>query len=308
MPNVITLTPLLVPELEDPDEILNAGAYGAGAVLRLQSSATEAGAFADVSGTGSTPSTTVITGTRLYTGYDPLGTVSTWYRVRVENAGATRLGDWCAAFQVAGESDGLICSLYDVAQRMTGTISANNRELLLEFIRDATIDIEGYCSRWFVPRPLSGTATLVLTPTTTGRTLRIPKGIRSVTAIGYAASDQPDTGGTYTTITATDASLRPASIDRDPDFPVATAVQLLDSSSGLFYPVLNGVTITGGFGCAAPPAHIAGIGANVVIRRFTARGSGVAMAAASDDFAGRVLRWTSPEERETLDRIRYRRA
>lgn len=304
MPNVIKLTPLLVPELEDPDEILNAGAYGAGALLRLQSSASEGGAFADVAGTGSTPTTTVITGTRLYTGYDPAGIVSTWYRVRVENAGGTRTGDWCAAFQVAGEDDGQICSLYDVVQRLTGTVAANDKELLAEFIRDATTDIEGYCERWFVPRPLSGTTTVLLTPTSSGYSVRFPKGIRSVTSIGYATTDQPDSGGSYTAITASNVVLWPPVHERNPLFPAATELRLVSTSGALFYPVLNGVQVTGALGCATVPSSIAGIGANVVIRRYQARGSGVASAAGTDDFAARLLRWISPEERETLDLVR----
>ena len=40
MPNQVKLT------AENPDELLNAGAYGAGAVIRLQTAATETGAFA----------------------------------------------------------------------------------------------------------------------------------------------------------------------------------------------------------------------------------------------------------------------
>ena len=86
-------------EVEDPDALLNAGMYGAGAVIRLQWSATAAGSYADVSGTGSTPTIALVTLTDSYTGYDPVGTSSTWYRTRYENAGATRLSDWSAVFQ-----------------------------------------------------------------------------------------------------------------------------------------------------------------------------------------------------------------
>lgn len=284
--------------VENPDELLNAGMYGAAAIIRLQSGAAEAGPFANES------TATIVAATRSYTLYDADGASTTWYRVRYENVGGTSVSEWSAAFQAGDEQEGQICSIYDVEQRLTGTISVNNRELLLEFIRDATTDIEGYCGRWFVPRPLAGTTTYLFSPKTTGRTLRIPKGIRSITAIGYATSDQPDTGGAYTTITATDAILRPSPMDRDPAFPAATAVQLLDTSGGLFHAGINRVTITGAFGCAAVPANVAGIGANVVIRRFAAKGSGVAMAVGSEDFAARILRWVSPEEREALDRIR----
>ena len=85
MPNLVRVL------VENPDELLNAGAYGAGAVVRVQTSATQAGTYADVSGTGSTPTLALVTLIRAYTGYDPNGTVSSWYRTRYENAGATRL-------------------------------------------------------------------------------------------------------------------------------------------------------------------------------------------------------------------------
>jgi hypothetical protein len=74
--------------------------------MRLQWSATAGGTYADVSGTGSTPTTTVETDKRSYTGYDPVGTGVTWYRTRFENTGATRVSDWSPVFQV-GETGGL---------------------------------------------------------------------------------------------------------------------------------------------------------------------------------------------------------
>lgn len=297
MPNILTLT------AENAGELLNAGAYGTGAVFRVQSSTTETGTFADISGTGSTPTVALVDGTRSYTAYDPSGTSSTWYRTRFENSGATRVSDWTAAFQVGAEEAGFLCSIYDVEQRLTGTITANNRELLIEFIRDASTDIEGYCDRWFSPRPLSGTTTYLFSPAVTGRRLFVPKGVRSISAIGYATTDQPDTGGTFTSITATNVSLQPGPIDRTPGWPPTTVVAL-DTTGTVFYAGINRVTITGSFGFATVPADIAGIAANVVIRRFTARGSGVSMAVATDDFAGRLLRWISPEEHDTLTRYR----
>jgi hypothetical protein len=77
--------------------LLNAGMYDTGAIIRIQWSATEAGTFADVSGTGSTPTIAIVSGTETYTGYDPLGDSTRWYRSRFENAGGTRLSDWSDA-------------------------------------------------------------------------------------------------------------------------------------------------------------------------------------------------------------------
>jgi len=62
VPNTLTIT------VENPDQVLNAGLYGAGAVVRVQTGATKTGVFADVSGAGSTPTIPVVTATRSYTG------------------------------------------------------------------------------------------------------------------------------------------------------------------------------------------------------------------------------------------------
>jgi hypothetical protein len=294
VPNVLKIT------VENPDEILNTGAYAAGALIRLQTSATEAGAFTDVSGTGSTPTIPVLAATRSYTGYDPNGIVSSWYRTRYENAGGTRLSDWTPAFQTGDEQAGLICSLYDVQQELgeTGTDPARD-ERILEGIRQVTTAIEGYCGRWFVPRPLSGTTTYRFT-TGWGSVLRIPKGIRSISTLNIATQDQPATGGTYTAATASDFYLDKPEAERDVGWP-ATKVQLLSTASSRFYPALNGAEIVGAFGWAAVPPDIQGVAIRAVTRRYIGKGGGgvsVAVGPVGTEF---LLPDLSGSDRRTLD-------
>lgn len=86
---------------QSPDQLLNAGAYGTGAIIRLQWSATSGGTYVDVTGTGSTPTIAIVTDVRSYTGYDLNGTAgTTWYRIRFENAAGTVVSAWSAVFQV----------------------------------------------------------------------------------------------------------------------------------------------------------------------------------------------------------------
>ncbi len=87
MANILTLT------ASNPDQLLNAGAYGVGAVIRVQSGALAAGPFTDE---GTVP---IVAGTTSYTYYDTNGTSSTWYRIRYENAGGTTVSDWSTVFQ-----------------------------------------------------------------------------------------------------------------------------------------------------------------------------------------------------------------
>jgi len=291
MPNQLKLT------AENADELLNAGAYGAGAVIQVQSGTAEAGPFAD-DGT-----VALVSGTRLYTYYDADGTSSTWYRTRFENAAGTTASDWATAFQVGSEEAGRICSLYDVTQRLTGTVSANDQELLLEFIAEATTDIQGYTSRRFVRSPLSGSSTFLFDVATVSRTLWVPQGIATLTTLEVATTSQPETGGTYTTAAAADWFLRPTAHERDSGWP-ATRIVIRDNPTGAvpqFYVGYNVVRLTGALGWASVPADIAGLAVNAVIRRYQARGSGVATALGSEDFGARILRWVSPEEREKLD-------
>src|SRR5512139_2081698 len=213
MPNLIKVY------VEDPDALLTSGMYDAGAIVRLQSGAAEAGPFSNEA------TAALVTGTKAYTLYDADGSSTTFYRTRYENSGGTVTSDWSPVFQVAGEEAGYLCSLEDVKQRLfnTATADATNDEDLAEIIRQVSTDILGHTGREFVGTPGDVTRTFDLTMTTP--TLYVPGGLRSITTLGYAVSDQPDTGGTYTTITSTYYYLRPLAHERTSGWP-ATRLEL----------------------------------------------------------------------------------
>jgi Phage gp6-like head-tail connector protein len=290
-------------QVDNPAELLNAGAYGAGALIRVQVGATETGAFADVAGAGSTPTIPLVAATFEYTAYDPTGTSASWYRYRFENAGATRLGDWSAAFQNVG--DNLLVSLADMRHRLEiDEADHDDDELLLDLIGETTDDIEDYCGRWFIPRPAFGTTTVLMSPRRDGTVLEIPRGIRSLTSLGYATIDQPDAGGAFTAIDVTQVSLQPGAMDRERGWP-ATEIVLLETLGIVFYAGTNRVQIVGGLGFAAPPRPIVSIAKNVIIRRFVGKASGVAQVVGAGAMGGSVtLRWVSPEEHDALYRYR----
>lgn len=295
MPNLIRLF------VEDADALLNAGMYDAGAIVRLQSCATETGVYANES------TAALVSGTKTYTLYDANGAATTWYRTRYENAGGTITSDWSPVFQVGAEGAGYLCSLEDVKQRLFNTATADtaNDEDLAEIIRDVTTDILGHTGREFVGTP--GDVTRTFDAEWTGPTLYIPGGIRSITTLGYATGDQPDSGGTYSTITSGYYYLRPLAHDRTSGWP-ATRLEL--ASGYYFHAGRSTVQITGTFGWAAVPPDIAGIAAAVVIRRFQARqssSSGADLLVGSADLGFRTLAFLSPAERAKLDwyAVRY---
>ena len=292
MPNSLTIT------VETPDDILNAGLYGAGAVVRLQTSATEAGIYADVTGTGSTPTIAVVTLTRSYTGFDPVGTVSSWYRTRFENIGATRTSDWSTPFQVAPEGSGLICSLWDVQQELGTTADS---ELIIEKIRQVGAEINGKTGRLFTRTPASGTTTYLFDVAESGRTLCVPKGIASATTLEVATSSQPETGGTYATVTAADWFLRPFSAAREFGWP-ATEVVISNVSGSYFAVGYNTVRVTMALGWDSVPYDIQAIAQRAVVASYLSKGSGAGgVATVGPSGEMRVLRNISPADRATLD-------
>ncbi len=92
MPNTVKITVL------DPDDLLDAGMYGPDGVIHTQTCATSDGAYADPTGTGSTPTVALVSGVSAFKAYDPNGTSTSWYRCRYENVGATRTSDWTDPF------------------------------------------------------------------------------------------------------------------------------------------------------------------------------------------------------------------
>jgi hypothetical protein len=272
-------------------------------VIRLQWSATEAGAFVDVSGTGSTPTLPVVTAVRTYTGYDPNGIVSTFYRTRYENVGATRLSDWTPAFQVGDETAGLLCSLYDVVQQITDSTTADpaRDENILDNIRQVSAAIEGYCGRWFAPRPTNPASTATYRMhTSSGRILRIPKGIRTITTLSIATQDQPATGGTYTAATASDYYIDLPEIERDVGWP-GTSVRFKSTAGTTFYNASYGVEIVGSFGWAAVPFDIQGVAIRAAIRRYIGKGGGGTAVAIGPEGTEFLLPDMSGSDRRTLD-------
>lgn len=295
--------------VENPDEILNAGLYGAGAIIRVQTSATEAGAFADVTGTGSTPTIAVVTGVRSYTGYDPNGTSTSWYRTRYENVGATRLSDWTPAFQIGDETAGQLCSLYDVKQELGETGTASD-ELILEKIRQVSAAIEGYVGAWLAPRPTAptSTTTLLFDVERTTRSLLLEGnsrrfGIRTLTSLGIATTSQPETGGTYTAATVADILLRPRPTADGP----AWRLVFTDIPSGpvtQFYRGYNTVQVVGSFGPASVAWDIQGVAIRATTRRVIGKAGGGVAVAVGPEGTEFLLPDMSGADRATLDRLR----
>lgn len=309
--------------VENVDELRNAGAFGTSAIIEIEASASELTGYAALTGTGSTPTIALVAGQRSYTGYDPNGDWATWYRVRY--SGASRVSvDWAgdtlwytrpghAPFQTGDETAGLLCSLYDVSQRLFGsaTVGDNDKETLLDIIRGVSSEIEDYVGAWLAPRPTNPASTMTLRfdvehPT---RSLWLQRagryvGIRSLTAINLATQSQPETGGTYTAGTVADVLIRPQAGADGPGW----RLELTDMPSGAFRYFSGGyntVETTGAYGPAAVAGWVQEIALAAVTRRFLGKETAATAIGLGPEGGVRLLAGLPADMAKRLDAHRF---
>lgn len=153
--------------------------------------------------------------------------------------------------------------------------------VLGELIDQVTDFIQEFTGRKLVPE--AGVTWVV--DTSAGSTIEVPRGVRAVTSLGIASSDQPDTGGTYVAVAAADILLRPSPIYRKPGWP-ATRILLKGSSTGRLAAVLNGAQMVVDGGFAATPPAIQAVAIDAVVVAFNARTSGASEQLGADQAAG----------------------
>lgn len=244
-------------DLDAPADALSG--YSAGAILRVQSSATEGGVYANLT------TIPIVATTFSYEYWDNAGDTTTWYRWRIENAGATETGEWSDPFQgqdpaVDTHPSGSYADLDDLLLTVRQTVTdqrwlARARRVLVETTRDLIREV-GYSHF------RSGTETRYYHGDATGR-LHIHEGIVSLAT----AEIQLSTGSTWTTLDAGDYFLegRPNESYLRPGEPYFHLVLEADAAHTSFPKVRRGVRLTGVFGWPAVLADARG--ANVAWTR-----------------------------------------
>ena len=182
-------------------------------------------------------------------------------------------------------------------------ITDTNSDAILEARATATNTIiESYVGG---PVGSGGTAIRTFDGDGTG-TLWVRHGINAITTLEVADR----TGGTFSTLAATEYVLRPASWDRPTGWP-GFWVKLTDQAStyGRFTPGYDTVRITptsDGWGWTAIPAELSEVAHILGTRLFQARQSGEMMVVGSTDFGNAIVRFLpEPEYRAILDRFRH---
>ena len=158
-------------------------------------------------------------------------------------------------------------SLSNIKTRLTIT-DATDDALLGSLLDSVSAYVQDRCHRRLLP---DNGATYIV-DTGAGSAISVPRGIRTVTTLEVAATDQPDTGGTYTAVVAADILLRPSSLFRRTGWPPDTI--LIRGAGARLRQALNGARIVGDFDFATTPLPIANVVEDAVVVAFAARQGG----------------------------------
>ena len=188
----------------------------------------------------------------------------------------------------------------ETRMRSDGATFSAAASAILSGIATATNElIEGY-----IGAPIGSGGTAARTYDGDGRDrLWIRQGIQGITTLGIA----DETGGTFSTLSASEYVLRPASHDRPTGWP-AFWVQLTDKATtyGVFTNGFDTVRITPtGWGWSAIPAELSMVADIMGTRLFQSRQGGEMLVVGSTDFGNAIVRFLpEPEFRAILDRYR----
>lgn len=203
-----------------------------------------------------------------------------------------------------------LCTTAQVKTRIfpAGVTDTADDALISELIDQVSDYIEQYTGRKLV----AVASTTYVFDTVAGYVLRVPIGIRTITSMGVNnLAHQPDSGGSYTTVTAADYLLRPKTQDGPQGWPfteVWISRGTLAGTISVFGNIQNGCTITGTFGFAVTPPDMVSVAIDAVVAAFEARKNGASGVIGAD--MGALTPWSgffgpgSPQ-RGTLDRYRF---
>lgn len=194
-----------------------------------------------------------------------------------------------------------VCTLTQVNRRLDFTDGAvpSRDAIITEIIEQVTDEMQQFVGRKLVPE--AGATKLL--DTFAGHTIAVPYGIRAVTTLSIALTNQPDDGtGTYSAVAAADILLRPLPVDRRLGWP-ATEIVLKSGPLDTVIPLRNarnGAKLVGDWGFSPTPPVVARIGIDATIAAWLDRRQAGKAGPDSIDLPGLL----DPESLAALGRFR----
>lgn len=226
--------PIVRVTIPNPDDLLSL--YSAGALIRLERAASEAGVYSEIT------TRALVTDTFSYEINDTTGSSTSWYRYRISNSGNTVQSAYSSA-ESPSEPDAY-ATLDDLLLTRSQPITTDTR-LMARYeraLREATLDIDrevGYTA-------LRDTGTFLYHGDGSG-VLHVHRGIVSLTGIDIRLS----TGAAWTALQAQDTGWILEGHVGDPQAwdGIYYHVRLLDTATYTAFPsVKQGVRLTGTLG------------------------------------------------------------
>jgi hypothetical protein len=187
------------------------------------------------------------------------------------------------------------------------TFSATDTTTIGELIDQVSDWVQHFTGRKLV----AVTSATYIVDTQAGYVLRFPMGVRAVSALGVNTSaHQPDTGGSYTAVSAANILLRPTPSELPIGWP-ATEIRISRAATTgplRFANIENGASITCTAGFAATPPDIQAVTIDATVAAFQSRKNGASGVIGADGDA--IVPWVSffsrgSPQRATLERYRY---
>jgi hypothetical protein len=163
-----------------------------------------------------------------------------------------------------------------------GVTDSVDDALVSELINEISDWVQGYTGRKLVPEA----GVTYVFDTVAGWTLRIPRGVRTITSMGVALTHQPDAGGTYISVPAADRLLRPKPESNGEGWPFfEVRISRVALAVSGFRTAENGCTITGDFGFAATPPDIQSVVIDGVVAAYQSMSDGGSSVIGADALA-----------------------
>lgn len=189
--------------LPDPPSVLATGAFGAGALIRIERATSSTGTYAEVD------TIAVVSTTVQYTWWDSTGSASSWYRWRVSDSGNTLDSDYSAPFQGTNPAASVSALSYASLGDMLGVFeTAPTKPAKLVRLNSLLVTataqvIEACAHRDYFRHPVSGSATWLVDGDGSD-IIHVHEGLVALDTLELSF----DGGLTYVPVTATDYVLR----------------------------------------------------------------------------------------------------